>query len=137
MSTTNEAAPWALGEIETLMHDLHGTVGLLGHMAHSPNHVEPAELVQVRERLDELTSQLDAEWQKAWDQTVAQDRAQRAALAAAEARKASPGSVADIEFARSLWGLLRGAAGATIEKCDEAEDRDRAQKPSAKARRRR
>ena len=53
------------GLMESTLLDLRGTIGLLGHMAHSSNQIEPEELVQVRDRLGELEEQLREQWKAA------------------------------------------------------------------------
>lgn len=51
----------------------------------------------------------------------AEQQAHKAALAAAEAKRAAPGSVADLEKAQSLWACLRATAMVVLDECEKAE----------------
>ena len=48
----------------------------------------------------------------AWEEQKAEAEKQEAALAAARAEKAAPGSKTDLERADAIWTLLRGAVAA-------------------------
>jgi hypothetical protein len=113
---------WAIGELEPVLHDLYGTVGLLGHMCSSPDMKTPQELAQIHDRLFHLHDKLERLWHTAWDQwsVTAQNHAE--ALAAAKAEKAAPGSPADIKAAKASWRVLRVVMENALACAREAEE---------------
>jgi hypothetical protein len=118
--TTALADGWAIGDIEPALSELRATIGILGHMIDSPNEVTIAEWKTIEDRLTDAHNQLDDLWRRAWDERTADEDAHAAALAAAEARTAAPGSVADLERADSVWCILRSTAKVALQACEEA-----------------
>jgi hypothetical protein len=75
----------------------------------------------VGQRPAEVAQRLAALWGLAFKQKIADRRAHEAALEAAQARKAAPGSADDIEWAETLWDLLRAAAHTALGSREGAE----------------
>ncbi len=84
---------WPIGALEPVIFGLRATVGIFGHLIHSPSDVDKDEWGKVENDLLVLTRRIGELWRQAWDQHRAEARAHEAALAAVEARKAAPGSV--------------------------------------------
>jgi hypothetical protein len=118
--TAGEPEGWSLGMMETTLSDLCGTIRLLGHIAHSGNQIEPNELVQVRDRLDDLADLLRGQWEAAFHQNCAEQQAHKEALAKVKVRKAAPGSPEDLERASAAWSLLLAAGRMATQACEEA-----------------
>ena len=70
----------------------------------------------MRQGVFKIQELLDA----AWEEQKAEAEKQEAALAAARAEKAAPGSKIELERADAIWTLLRGAVAAASEWCTEA-----------------
>jgi hypothetical protein len=120
-STTTEPADhaWATGDIEPALADLRTLTSLLGHLAASAYEVTPDHLHYIEDRLTELHERLDSVWHRAWDQQKAERATHAAALAAAEARRAAPGSAADVAAAEALWSLVRAWGSIATEAADK------------------
>jgi hypothetical protein len=107
---------WAVGDIEPVLWELRANIGILGHLAMAQNEVTPDEWQHVENGLIRVHTRLEALWSAAWEQWKAEREEHAAALAAAEARTAAPGSEADVKRAQALWVLLRSAATVTLER---------------------
>jgi hypothetical protein len=112
----------ALLDLGDLVADMDGTVRILMHLADSRD----VQSISANEwgrlgrdlhdglcKIKELAA-ADVEERRAWEE------AHKAALAAARAEKAVPGSKEDIERANALWTLLRSLVGVASEQCTNA-----------------
>jgi hypothetical protein len=110
---------WALADIEPVLYDLRANIGILGHLAMAEAEVTQDQWQYVEGNLIGIHSRLEALWSAAWQQQKAEQQAHEEALAEAQTRTEAPGSAADVERAKALWHLLRGAATVTLRQCDE------------------
>jgi hypothetical protein len=110
---------WALGDIEPALFELRANIGILGHLAMSENEVTKDEWQFVEGNLITIHRRLEALWSAAWDQWNAVKAAHDKALVDAQNRTEAPSSAADVERAKALGHLLRGAATVTLRQCDE------------------
>jgi hypothetical protein len=116
----------AIGELEPVLMDLRGTIGLLRHMDSSANVVAPQELAQISDRLFHLHDKLERLWHAAWDQWSATATLHAEALAAAQAETAAPGSVEDIKAAKAAWRFVRVVMENALQFAREAEEQHEA-----------
>jgi hypothetical protein len=119
-TTVDPYAGWSLGGLEPAILNLRATVGILHHLAHSPSQVELDEWGKVEDDLNAAAAEIKELWRAAWDQRIREDRAHEAALAAAEAKKAAPGSPEDVRSAEFMWAMLRSAAEVVAMHCADA-----------------
>ncbi len=89
-------------------------------IAASPYPAEDGELYHVQNQIIAHHGRLKASWQQVWEERKQESEAHAAALAAAQAHTAAPGSKADLEHVAGLWGLLAGAALVVFERAREA-----------------
>lgn len=123
MSATGTAetpAPMPLLDIETALLEMRGLIATLGYIINKAEEPADAALHVVQTGLQRIHADLTAQWQRVWRETYAERVAYAEALEAANARKAAPGSPADLEHARGLWALLRSAAKVAADACDKA-----------------
>jgi hypothetical protein len=103
------------GDIEPVLLELAADINILRHIPLSSVDIDENELLRVKNGLELTHDRLKQLWRQAFHARVAENRAHAAALEAAQARKAAPGSAADLERVESLWRLLRAAAGTALE----------------------
>jgi hypothetical protein len=123
MSTTAPAAAddaWPLGDIEPALVDLHTLAHMMGHLRESPFQVEAEAWQNIESQLEDVHERLHDLWRKACDKQKAADLATEAALAAAKAERAAPGSVADVKSAHACWSMLRSAAKVMLDHSNDA-----------------
>jgi hypothetical protein len=112
---------WKIGDVEPVLHGLKAEIAILGHLINTPDEVESSTWARVEDALIASHARLQEIWHGAWCFQIAERDAAAAALAAAKAERAAPGSVYDAKQARSAWRLLRSAAEVTLERCAEVE----------------
>jgi hypothetical protein len=121
MSTTIDPYEgWSLGALEPAILDLRTALNILGHLIDAHTDVDQNTWQSVEDDLNDATGVIQQLWQKAWEQRIAEDRAHEAALAAAKAERAAPGSEKDRKQVESLWKLLRSAASVAADECADA-----------------
>jgi len=109
----------SFADIEAVLAELRGTIGLMSHLTESPLEVSEGSWAVVRDKLLDLHTELHEMWQRGWDERCAEREAHKLALEKAEARKAAPGSPVDREAADALWGLLGAWATMTTRQIAE------------------
>jgi hypothetical protein len=114
-------APWSIADLEPAIAELRDNLGIMGHLIDSPHAVEADQWRRIEDRLNDAADQINELWRRAWDERCAMMEAHEAALAAAKATKAAPGSVADVENARAYWSMLHVIASQAATACQKAE----------------
>lgn len=112
---------WAIVDIEPMLADLRGALGIMGHLIHSPSQVDPSEWTVILDKADQCIDRLDAFWHRAWDQHHDAQEAHRGEMETLAAKKAAPGSPDDLKAADALRRLLLGAAQVVIEQCEQLQ----------------
>jgi hypothetical protein len=111
---------WPLGDIEPALTDLRTLARMMGHLRESPFQVEAEAWQNIESQLEDVHERLHDLWRKAWDKQKAADLATEAAMAAAKAERAAPGSVADVKSAHACWSMLRTAAKVMLDYSNDA-----------------
>jgi hypothetical protein len=124
MSDIDASRPWEPDQIAETLTRLRTAARLIGHLAASDRDIEPDEWRDIEARLLHGIEELRLSWEAAARQGADARHDAAAALAVAEARKAAPGSAADVAEARRLWDSLRTTAAAVIEAADVAQPPD-------------
>ena len=115
-----EKYSWPLGDIELELSGLSTIASLVGHLATSEFPIETEVLNHVEDQITARHDRLKALWEQVWERRAREKDAHAAALAAAKARPAAPGSQADAERVAGCWGLLVAAAQVVLERAREA-----------------
>lgn len=118
-STAATAA--TMDTIQAGLADMVATIKLLGHLALSSEKVSGGEWLQVQGRLRDLRTELAdsfSDMAECWSADIAE---YQAALAAAKAERAAPGSQIDVERAQALWTMLRSTATVALAQCQQAD----------------
>jgi hypothetical protein len=119
----------ALLKLEQPLVDLKTMAGLLGHMSTSDRMADCAEvgeeLAHIRTVLLECHEDIHTWWESACHEDNAKEHeaevaALRAELAAVKSSHAPPGSLADVESAKTCWWLLTSAALTVISEAEAA-----------------
>jgi len=114
------AARWPLQDMEPELRALRSAVAVLGHVAASPNEVDPDEVAYIHDRIIKHHARLDALWTAAWEERGREDAEHRRALEEAKTATA-PLSKAGVERFAALVRVLRVIAGHIVEQCDQAD----------------
>jgi hypothetical protein len=111
----------ALIKIEPVILDLESTIGIMTHVASGEVEiVSQEEWLKLANDLHKGVAEIKELWKSVWDEAKAEKVAHKAALAAARAEKAAPGSKEEAERAEALWTLLRSLVGVASEQCTNA-----------------
>lgn len=119
-NSTDDLDGWPLGEIEPVILELETTIGIFHHLIHSPSQVEENEWSKLEDDLTAAARRIKQLWLAAYKQRGAENRAHAAALAAAEAERAAPGSAKDREQVETLWRILGAAVTVAARQCSAA-----------------
>jgi hypothetical protein len=110
----------ALLDLGDLVADMDDTVRILMHLADSRAHVSANEWGKLGRDLHDGLCKIKELAAADVEESQAIKEAHKAALAAARAEKAAPGSKEDGERAEALWTLLRSLVGVASEQCTNA-----------------
>ena len=112
----------ALLDLGDLVADMDDTVRILMHLADSRDVqcVSANEWGKLGRDLHDGLRKIKELADANSEERRAIEEAHKAALAAARAEKAAPGSKDDVERAEALWTLLRGLVGVASEQCTNA-----------------
>jgi hypothetical protein len=117
-ATADDAFP--LADLEPALGDLRTLARMMAHLAESPLEVDPEEWLHLRSQLIDVHGRLHGLWQCVWDEQKAEHAAAKAALEAAKAERAAPGSVEDVKSAHACWSMLRTAAKVMLDYSNDA-----------------
>jgi hypothetical protein len=117
-ATADDASP--LADLEPALGDLRTLARMMVHLAESPLEVDPEEWLHLRSQLIDVHGRLHGLWQCVWDEQKAERAAAKAALEAAKAERAAPGSVEDVKSARACWSMLSTAAKVMLDYSNDA-----------------
>jgi hypothetical protein len=126
-TTSAPYVPWAATEIQEQLRILDGAIGVAHHLAARGDEVTVGddEWQVVLEAAQKASDAIAKSWDRARLEEGARAIADEEALTAEKARKAVPGSPADLERAEGLWDLLRGVPALLAERLNERfADRD-------------
>jgi hypothetical protein len=106
---------WEIGDVEPVLHKLKAEIAIFGHLLNTPDKVDPDTFAQLEDSLIESHAALVDRWHGSWRFEMQERNAAMAALEAAKAERAAPGSKADIQYAEMLWSMLAAVAGGIAE----------------------
>jgi len=113
-------------DMESAFFDMRADIEIIRHVARIEAEVSVDAWVRIHDHLDLACDTLESSWEVAKERRHAlrdalkAERAERKALERAQIEDAVPGSGKDIEWAETMWTMLRTMARLALERCDEA-----------------
>jgi hypothetical protein len=84
---------WQVGDVEPVLHNLKAEIAILGHLIATPDEVASITWARLEDAMTNTHTALWDRWHGSWRFRIAERNEAMAALEAAQAERAAPGSV--------------------------------------------